>query len=301
MTLLPRHGLVFGVLLLAHASQVPRVDVAAWVRAASERAGHWSRSLDLSTVARALLEHDLAEQTLDGIRPAPQLRALPAMDSSAMRAAARVLLAASPPVWLTQAVRSNAVVHDYIPDADLKALAWLEPGLDSLLVDVAVMHHSTQEDVWRKRVGEAAEAVVLSALRREGRLARQVSLVSPSYGYDIEIGNPPLERIEVKGAGPETSGSFHITRHEFETALRYPDTYSVVQVVFHSSAFSAEVLRGEHVAAVIRLASQVLCSIVPADTETFTWEQSALLRPPTIAWRPTALRPEEGFFVPGLR
>ncbi|WP_194292652.1 protein NO VEIN domain-containing protein [Streptomyces katsurahamanus] len=302
MTLLPSHGLVFRVLLLAHAAdRAPRADADAWARAAFDRASHWGRSLDLRAAARALLAHGLAEATEDGIRVAARLRSLPAMESGAMRATARVLLAASPPPWLTQAVRSGSVVRDYIPDADLKALTWLEPELDALLADAAAQHLAAEGEVWRERLGEAAEAVVLSALRRTGREAVQVSLVSAAYGYDVEVSGDPVERIEVKGAGPETRGSFHLTRHEFETARRHPDTWSVVQVVFRPDAFRADVLGPEHVADMIRLMPQAVRAVVPEDTDAFVWEQSALLTPPAEDWRPTGLRPAADFSAPGLR
>jgi hypothetical protein len=301
MTLLPSHGFTSGVLLLAHAARVPRTDIDVWVRAASDRAAHWGRSLDLPATARALLEHGLADQTQDGISPAQRLLALASMKFNAMQAAARILLAVSPPPWLAQAVRTDAVVRDYIPDADLKALAWLEPGLDALLIDVAALHRTSQEDVWRARLGEAAEGVVLSALQNEGRTAVQVSLISASYGYDIEVCGSPTERIEVKGAGPGTAGSFHLTRHEFETALHYPNSFSVIQVVFRSHAFSADVLRPEHIAGMIRLTPQALRSTVPEDTEMFTWEQSALLTPPRAVWSSVGLRLAEDFAAPGLR
>ncbi|MCK9868105.1 DUF3883 domain-containing protein [Nocardiopsis dassonvillei] len=190
--------------------------------------------------------------------------------------------------------------RDYIPDADLKALAWLEPELDALLADVAARYRAELENSWRDRLGEAAEAVVLSALKRDGRKAVQVSLVSAAYGYDVEVSGPPTGRIEVKGAGPATSGSFHLTRHEFDTALRYPETFSVVQVIFHPCAFRADVLGPEHVADVRQVTAQVLRSIAPEDTETFIWEQSALFTPPAVAWRPTDLRPAADFAIPGL-
>ncbi|NEA46545.1 DUF3883 domain-containing protein [Streptomyces sp. SID10815] len=302
MTLLPSHGRAFSVLLLAHAAvRVSRADVEDWAQAASDRAAQWGRRLDALTTARALFAHGLAEQTREGVRLGHALQALPVMESGAMRAAACLLLTASPPPWLSQAIRAGTVVRDYIPGNDLKVLSWLEPGLDALLLDVAVRHRAVQEDAWRERLGEAAEAVVLSALRRDGRKAIQVSLVSPAYGYDVEVSGPPTERIEVKGAGPETSGSFHLTRHEFDTALRHPDSFCLMQVVFHSCAFHAEVLRAEHVADVKRLTPQALRSIVPEDNATFAWERSALLRPSVSVWQPSALRPAADFTAPGLR
>ncbi|MCX4762428.1 DUF3883 domain-containing protein [Streptomyces sp. NBC_01275] len=301
MTLLPSHGLAFGTLLLADAAaRAPRTDVEAWAQAAAAQAPYWARSLDLRATARALVRRGLAQATDAGIRPTAPLRVLAGLESGALRATARVLLAASPPSWLALAVRSGHVVRDYVPAADLKALAWLEPELDALLLGVAVQQRRADEEAWRERLGAAAETVVLSALRRAGRDAVQVSLVSDAYGYDVEVCDPPPAQIEVKGAGPETREGFHLTRHEFETAQRRPDTWRLVQVVFHSCAFSADVLDPGHIADVRQLTPRALRAVVPEDTAAFFWEQSALLTPPATAWRAADLKPSADFSAPGL-
>ncbi|MFI5819121.1 protein NO VEIN domain-containing protein [Streptomyces rishiriensis] len=305
MTLLPSHGLAFGVLLLAHAAvRSPRGDAASWARAAADQAPFWARSLNLRATAHALARHGLATSTETGIQPSEQLRMLAALESGALQATARVLLAAAPPTWLSSAVRSATVVRDYVPAADLKALAWLEPELDTLLTDAAAQQRRADETAWRERLGAAAEAAVLSALRRTGREAVQVSLVSDAYGYDIEVCDPPTAQIEVKGAGPHSRGSFHLTRHEYETARRRPGTWRLVQVVFHSSAFTAApaaVLGPAHVAEVLCLTPEALRAAVPEDTDAFVWEQSALLTPPTTAWKTLDLKPAADFSAPGLR
>ncbi|MGW0944312.1 protein NO VEIN domain-containing protein [Streptomyces sp. NPDC002623] len=302
MRLLPSHGLAFSTLLLAHAAvRAPRTDVDAWAHAAADHAPHWARSLDLRATARALLLHDLAQPTDTGVQTAEQLHAVALQESGALQAAARVLLTTSPPAWLALAVRSGTVVRDYIPAADLRALAWLEPDLDALLLDAAAQQRWADEEAWRERLGAAAEAAVLSALRRAGRDAVQVSLVSDAYGYDIEVRDPPVGQIEVKGAGPETRGTFHITRHEFETSQRRPDTWRLMQVVFQSSAFSADVLGAGHIAEVLQLTPRALREVVPEDTRAFVWEQSALLTPPATAWRPADLTPSADFSAAGLR
>ncbi|WP_079141835.1 DUF3883 domain-containing protein [Streptomyces sp. LUP30] len=302
MRLLPSHGLTFGVLLLAHAAvRAPRYDAEKWARAATEQAPFWARSLDLRTIVRTLVLHGLAEETDDGMQAAEQLRALALQDYGAPKATARVLLAASPPSWLASAVRSGVVVRDYIPSADLAALAWLEPDLDALLFDAAVQRRNSEEEAWRERLGAAAEAVVVSALRRAGRQVAQVSLVSDTYGYDVEVFDPPPKQIEVKGAGPETRGGFHLTRHEFETSQRRPDSWRLVQVVFHPSAFTADVLDPSHIVDVLQLTPRVLRDLVPEDTRAFVWDQSALLTPPTTAWESAGLKPAPDFSAPGLR
>ncbi|MER5978622.1 DUF3883 domain-containing protein [Streptomyces sp. NPDC001857] len=302
MTLLPSHGLAFGVLLLAHSAiRAPRSDMECWVRAATDHAPFWARSLDLRTTASALVLHGLAEETDDGIRTTDRLRAVAGLDSGSLQAIARVLLTTSPPSWLALAARRGVVTREYIPAADLKSLSWLEPELDSVLLDAAAQLHRADEEAWRDRLGAAAEAVVVSALRRKGRRAVRVSLVSDAFGYDVEVCDPPREQLEVKGAGPQTRGSFHLTRHEFETSQRHGNRWRLVQVVFRSDAFTVDVIDSSHVAEVLLLTPQALRTVVPEDTRGFVWEQSALLTPPADAWTSADLKPAPDFTAPGLR
>ncbi|WP_161801106.1 protein NO VEIN domain-containing protein [Kitasatospora griseola] len=237
-----------------------------------------------------------------GIRLAEPLRRLIRLGEAAgLRETARVLMSAAPPVWLTLAVRSGKVFRDYIPEADLKALRWLEPDLDAMLLAIGTeRNHARQEEV-RQILGDAAEAAVLSALHREHRDAIQVSRISDAYGYDIEIRGETLDRIEVKGAGPSTGGSFHLTRHEFETCRRYGAGWRVIQVVFTASAFTATSLDRSHVDEMLQLSSAAIVDMVPPDTPRFVWEDSALLKPPVELWLPTGLEPGDDFQAIGFR
>lgn len=302
MTLLPSHGMTFGSLLLAHtAALAPRDSVEAWVQAARAQGSYLTRALDLRATARFLVDAGLVNAR-DGIRLGRHLSRLVVYgDRAGLPDMARVLLVAAPPPWLPLAAARGRVVRDYIPDADLKALLWLEPELDALLLSVGAQLKQAGQDAVRELLGEAAEAVVLSALRRERRDAVQVSRISDAYGYDIEVRGSSLERIEVKGTGPATRGSFHLTRNEFETGLRHARSWRLVQVVFDRSAFTADVLDRTHVLEVRQLCPGTIPEIVPDDTAQFVWEKSALLTPSEQAWLPSGLVPEDDFSVPGLR
>ncbi|MEV0261611.1 DUF3883 domain-containing protein [Streptomyces sp. NPDC050617] len=302
MTLLPSHGMAFGSLLLVRtAALAPRADVEHWVRAARAQGSYLAHALDLRATARSLIAAGLVDAR-GGIRLGRRLSRLAALgDGGGLRDAARVLLSAAPPQWIPLAAGSGRVVRDYIPDADLKALRWLEPDLDAILLSTGTHLMQARQEMVRQRLGEAAEAVVLSALRREDRHAVQVSRISDAYGYDVEVRGPHIDRIEVKGAGPATRGSFHLTRNEFETGLRHPRSWRLVQVVFEGSAFVADVLDRTHVAEVLELAPGAVRDIVPRDTPQFTWEQSALLTAPEQTWLPTGMAPGEDFSAPGFR
>lgn len=301
MTLLPSHGTTFASLLLSHtAARAPRASAEDWVRAARMQESHLTRSLNLQATAQSLVAEGLAHDE-DGLRLAePLFRLVELGEAAGLREMARVLMSAAPPPWLTLAVRSGRVVRDYIPEADLKALRWLEPDLDAMLLAIGTQrNHARQEEV-RQILGDAAEAAVLSALRRERREAIQVSRISDAYGYDIEVREEPVDRIEVKGAGPSTGGSFHLTRHEFETCRRYGRGWRLIQVAFTASAFTAASLDGSHIGEMLQLNSAAIMNMVPADTPQFTWEDSALLKPCGELWLPTGLEPGKEFQARGF-
>ncbi len=302
MSLLPSHGTVFGSLLLTQtAALTPRTDAERWVNAARAQGSFLTQALDLHATARGLIDAGLVEAE-QGIQLGQSLSRLAALDDAGgMHSMARILLTEAPPQWLALAAGSGRVVRDYIPDADLKALLWLEPELDSLLLSVGARQKQTWQEEVRQRLGEAAEAAVLSALRRAGHDAVQVSRISDAYGYDIEVRGTHVDRIEVKGVGPTTRGTFHLTRNEFETSLHHADSWRLVQVIFDGSAFLADVLDRSHIAAVLQLATGTIREVVPPDTSQFVWENSAKLTVPEGNWLPTGLVPSDDFQAPGFR
>ncbi|HEY9370229.1 DUF3883 domain-containing protein [Streptomyces sp.] len=299
--LLPRHGTAFGALLLTRTAVLAhRADIDEWVDAARDHGAYLAAAVDLRGVARALTEARLAQEA-DGVRLGRPLRRIAELGEAATpRDLAHVLLRADPPPWLALAVESGRVVRAYIPTDDLRALAWLEPDLDGVLLAVHTELCGTRQDEIRQRVGDAAEQVVLDALRHSGLRPVHVALLSDAFGYDIEVRQPGMDRIEVKGAGPMSRGTFHLSRNEYETGMRYGSQWRVVQVVFHGSAFVADVIDRSHVAEVLELSAEAVRGTVPVDTERFRWEESAVLAPEPGAWRPAGLEPSPELRLPGF-
>lgn len=301
--LLPRHGFVFGVFLLARAARIrPRRGIAEWVEAARSPRSFLAAEVDLTRPVEALLRLRLAWSTDDGIAVDPRLlRFSDSADRATMEGVARLLLASDPPLWLTIAVTTSEVAREYIPDEDLTALRWLEPRLDDVLRGARADLAEAAHEPLRKAIGDAAELFVLAALRRTGAQVLHVARISDRYGYDIEVREPVVRRIEVKAAGATTRGTFHLTRNEFDKSRLHTDEWRLLQVVFTGSALIADRLDSSHVAGVFELTHDALSSLVPPDSPTFAWNESALITAPPEAWRPAQLEIDPTFTAPGFR
>ncbi|MCT9931449.1 DUF3883 domain-containing protein [Planotetraspora sp. A-T 1434] len=299
--MLPRHGLTYSVLLLVRvASLAPRRSIDDWADAARAHGSYLASAIDLEASARSLAACGLVSLT-DPVLLSPRLAGIADLGATVtLQDVSRVLLAAAPPPWLRLAVSAGSVSREYIPAEDLKALLWLEPELDRILLDTYVQLDQPDQAEIRKRIGEAAELVVFAALRHMGHKPVRVSQISDAYGYDIEVRGTGIDRIEVKAAGPTTRGTFHLTRNEYVKSLQYGKQWRLIQVIFNSAAFVADEIDASHVGAVHQLAPGTLQQVVPPDTPQFAWEGSALLSLPDTAWCSPRLVPDPDFKIPGI-
>jgi hypothetical protein len=298
--MLPKRGVAHAVLLLCHAAHLaPRRDVADWVGAASAQGSFIAAATDLTVPAERLLAVGLARQT-ETIVLAPPLAGIASVASSAtLRHIARVLLTYDVPSWLRIAVSPDGVSRQYIPTNVLRDLEWLDPGLDDILLDVVRSVSLSRDAEITKRIGDAAEAVILAALRADGRHPTHVAPISDTFGYDIECIGPPVLRLEVNGCSVNGRGTFHLSRNEYNKSLMYGDEWILTQVVFKSEAFVASVLRPTHIAGVFEVSARDVALVVPSDTTEFVWTESAVITPLPTAWRPASYSLGD-FTMPGL-
>ncbi|WBB77754.1 DUF3883 domain-containing protein [Micromonospora sp. WMMD882] len=287
--------------LLCHSARLSaRRDVDEWVRAARAQGSYLAAATDLLAPAQRLLDEGLAAQA-ESIVLAPALAGIAGIaDRATLCNIARVLIITDPPAWLRIAVSPNGVAREYIPTADLHALQWLDPELDTLLTDVRREVSESHDAELRKRIGDAAEAVVMAALRRSGQDPSHVALISDAFGYDIEVSSPRKQRIEVKGCGTRSRGSFHLTRNEYEKSRLYGAEWVLVQVVFASNAFVAPKIDSGHVVGIFEICAADVASAVPPDTPEFVWTDSAVVTPSREAWHRSAESVAEDFELPGL-
>jgi hypothetical protein len=288
-------------MLLAHAAFVaPRRTMSGWIQAAMSHGGHLAAALDLSTTARQLVDCGLAKEG-PWIEIAPQLSALVANEQApALRDVAQLLLMSSPPPWVRLVVSETGVAREYIPKEDLASLGWLEPDLDRMLKLSYAQLSAAETASQKKAIGDAGELFVLASLRYAGARATHVAQFSDAFGYDIEVSAPSRGRIEVKAAGPKTAGQFYLTRNEFSACKHHGSGWRLVQVVFNSSAFIAKELDCSHVARIRALTAESLLSIVPSDTECFSWQESARIRPDQESWIQADLTLDPAFKIPGF-
>lgn len=299
---LPSRGCCHGVFLLGHAARLKEGrSVADWTQAARERSTFMSRALQLDDIAQEMLNLGLA-YCRDGVRLANSLHGLSdCADNPTFLAIARLLLKTAPPSWIWFAVSDGQVTREYVPASDLDKLAWIGPELDQMLLDVFDSIVTREDDDFRKAMGDAAELMVLAALRRSGANPLHVSRIADSYGYDIECAGQRIDRIEVKAAGPGSKTNFYISRNEFEKCAYFGPEWRLVQVIFSGEAFLADFLDATHVETVRELRHGVLGELVPKDTPSFRWTESAQISPPGDTWLPFVLALDPDFKTQGFR
>ncbi|MBF6397908.1 DUF3883 domain-containing protein [Nocardia cyriacigeorgica] len=288
--------------MLARVAKIaPRHTVDDWIRAARAHGSHLTSAVDLQGYAHALLSHGLAHLDKSGIQPSGRLAAAVELaESRGLYEIAHILLATRPPLWLYLAVQDGRVVRDYIPASDLNALLWLEPRLDDIL---RIANHEADPrpmETMAKAIGDTAEMLVMAALRNAGKDAIHVAQISDSYGYDIYTPGDTVECLEVKAASSRTAHQFHLSRNEFDTCLRNRHRWRLVQLVFDNAIFMSDQIGARHVTAIRELTPETLHRIVPADTDQFVWEQSALVRVPDEVWRDSDLVLDPNYYTPGL-
>jgi hypothetical protein len=296
------HSFTYGVFLLARAARSkPHRDVAEWIDAARAPDSHLS-SVDLRRPADTLMELDLAWPEHGRIAVHPTLLELCDTDNHAtLRSIVRMVLSTRPPQWLRLAVTSAGVTREYLPADELTAMAWLEPDLDQILMDIWRDVGTVDRTPLLQALDAAAERMVFAALAHAGAEPLHVAQLSNNYGYDIEVRSPSLSRIEVKAAGTAQKGSFTLTRNEFDNSQRYGSEWRLWQVIFSSAALVADTLNPSHVEGVLELTSEVLSATVPTDLPGFVWTHAAYVTPPHGSWHPAPISLNPDFTTAGFQ
>lgn len=299
--MLPSHGAVTSVFCLANSLRhTSYVDIAAWVRAADSGNSFLAAAIDHLPAAEYLLQRRLVLSEPQ-IMPSPRLAALSrAADRPTLLAIASLLIELTPPEWLSVAIREGSVREEFIPQGDLQSLEWLRPDLNELLVEGARRSVTRDQSIVALGLGLAAELVVLAALEQRQLSPLHVAEISDRYGYDIETRSGRYRRWEVKGATRATSGSFHLTRNEFDKSMAHSD-WVLVQVVFNSAALFEHAVVASHIERIRLLSPPELMSLSPTDSPHFAWEVSAIFTPPAGAWTVSDLVVPPNLELPAMK
>lgn len=253
-------------------------------------------SLDLAGTAHLLQVCGLAKVN-DGVVIGRELTQLNRVaDLTTLKAIARLLLTRRPPIWLRTAVIKDRLATEFIPAGDLGALLWLGSDLEPILVAVHRCLYGADDSKLLKRLGDAGELMVMSALRSIGHQARHVALVSDRFGYDIELDEPGMVLgVEVKTVVPSASGRILLSRNEFDVAQRMGNRWKVVQVTLSSQVIARGIATTDDVLQLRELASDALRLMLPPDVETFKWTERAEFRPLPEMWQATDFTVPAGF------
>jgi hypothetical protein len=297
--MLPSQGRCLAVFLLSRAATLkPRSTIEEWINAAQSASSIVAASLNLKQPAEILLLSDLAHHREQVIVSQDLANLCTVADRATLTGIARVLLLRFPPPWLRIAVRDGSVSYDYVPAADLDELQWLDADLTDILIDVYRKIEDVRNDQIRKWFGETAELIVVAALKLAGRSPVHVSRISDVFGYDIEC-QSPHERIEVKAASENTKGRFHLSRNEFEKSKLHGPQWKLLQVVFRTETLVLPTIRSTEVMELLELPSVAIGQVIPPDTPSFKWGESAEVSPPSQSWLISNLHLDETFVSPG--
>jgi hypothetical protein len=300
--MLPNRGKCHGVFILAHAAKLAGpTDLNDWIDAAKQRPSFLAGALNFESIASEMLEYGLVlmkekiilDDSLSGL--------IQQADRWTLVQIARIILRCTRPVWLDLAVQNGKILREYIPDRDLSNLSWLSDELDEILLDVAEESSRAEDDERKKLIGDAAELLIFQSLSLNFETVRHVSKISDSFGYDIELANESIDRIEVKGTSVNHAGRFYISRNEYEKSLIFRFEWRVIQVLFDTSAYISEYVDISFVRDVRYLSFDLLTKFIPSDTENFRWDESAVIRIPWDNWLPVEFALDKNFKAKGFR
>jgi hypothetical protein len=249
----------------------------------SVRVSQVTVAVDLENLASALCASDLASLQNDMIVIAPTLAVLePVANDEVLMAIARILLTAAPPPWLHASVGTNGFFPEYVPTTELDSLKWLGDSLEPILSDAK--DDEEADDAFRSWLGSLGESLILSTERQAGADARQVSLISDHFGYDVDSQRDRRYRLEIKTSVVGSERRFFITRNEVNTAKKNPNEWFLVQVILKPEAVTAHSVTREHVHLVRQLDSGSLVTSVPLDSAHSRWIDSAEVSTENLSW-----------------
>lgn len=296
---LPTRGRCHATFLLAYSARVKECkDFNTWIAAALDKPTHMAASLDLKGTAQLLIDAGIARIEPGAIAVGDLAKFNRAADLTTLKAIARLLLVRRPPDWLRSAVVDGRLAEEYVPDEDLKAISWLGRDLEAIILATYQDLFGDVDDALLKRLGNAGELAVMSALRRSGLKPRHVALISDRFGYDIEFEvEGRIHGLEVKAVFGSTAHRVLLSRNEFEVAKRMGVLWTLIQVTFSSRILASQSVSFEDVEQIRELRSDCLSEMAPIEHGAFRWLGTAEFCPPDAAWDASHLMVAQEFQI----
>ena len=299
MPILPSRGRCYAAFLLAYSARLkPAKTFDSWVDATIDRSTILAVASDIVGTAHILLKGNLATVKESVVLDRRLARFSEQADRVSLVSIARLLIRRFPPSWISSSVVDGEFAPEFIPETDLEQLSWLDSDLERIVLDVYFDTVEMTEGELRSQIGEAGELAIMSALKRVGKNPSRVSLISDSYGYDIEYqyGNG-LRRVEVKACVETTSNRVIVSRNEYEKSTSFAASWSLVQVCFSTAIIVKRRVICSDILFIRELSPQSLVMLSPPSTNDFRWIEAAEFSPANSMWKRSSLRVADDFTV----
>ena len=158
------------------------------------------------------------------------------------------------------------------------------PDLEHILRSVLIPEY---RQFTYEALGSIGEQLILNAEQNSGRRVRHVSLLSDTYGYDLEsVAGNEMQCIEVKCTVQTRAGRFFLTRNEYEQSRRLRRDWILVQVVLRSDMiWTASYLNATCIAAIHWLSSDTIFREIVKDNTNCAWEDTVQFKVPDNMWQ----------------
>ncbi len=282
---IPTRGLCHSIFLLAYsATSNTRTNKAGLLSAARRIPTFMSDALAMDAALEYLLELRLASIKDNRVILDKRLTFIDQDVSTATLARiAMIILHLDPPQWLPTVVLNGELHKELIPSYDEQSLAWLGGYLEPFLLET---HKDNKHlDAFKAWLGNIGEQIVLANEIERGHEASQVSLISDSFGFDIEsFRNSKRLCLEVKTSLESRAERFFVSRNEVNKAGMLHGSWALVHIILSNQVATAEVITREHLQVSRMMPSKELMQLTPCDSSTGIWTESALIQPDEDAW-----------------
>jgi hypothetical protein len=256
-------------------------------------------ALAIESAAQMLLDEGLAIVNENGVRVDYRLvEAGDEANTETLATIASILLREKLPRWFWPAVRSGNIAPEFIPTQDEESLNWLDNLRDPILLDIAAKKQ--REDTFRVWLGALGEKLVVDSERHQHRRVVHSSKISDAFGYDIETYyGQSISQIEVKTCLSSNTEHFFISKNEANKAQQLAATWKLVQVIFDPIVTTIDNVTIEHFVSARILSADQIFTLLPKDSETGLWIDSARITPRVELWSEWRIEPPLFWSYPG--